>query len=393
MSYSKLMHYKPYTSEWNGSIQTIDKGQWNKLALPLKNPFMEWEWLYSLESSKSASPEKGWQPNHLTLFENNRMIAAAPLYLKMNSAGEYIYDLDWLQLSKKIKTPYYPKMVGMTPLTPVPGYRFLIDPEYDEMMTTRIMVNLINQYCKQHKISGCNFLFVDDTWISVMQHMSFVEWKHYTFQWRNNGYQSFDDYLRSFNANQRKNIKRERKELHKQHIELNIYHDDDIPSVFYSKLADLYIKNTDRYDPSGNRYLTSSFFDLLQSHYNHRSMFISACSTSRSEEPLALAYFVYKDKILYGRYWGTDFDIPFLHFNVCYYAGIEWAIENNFQGFDPGAGGAHKPRRGFSAKPVHSLHYFYDWRLQFLLVKHIDEINSLEQQEINMLNANLPFIA
>ncbi|KPA13782.1 protein containing DUF482 [Candidatus Magnetomorum sp. HK-1] len=391
MSYSKLLHQRPYTVIWNPGIGNIDRDKWNHLATPLQNPFMEWEWLYMLESSKSVDSKTGWEPNHLTLFENDRLIAAAPLYIKMNSDGEYLYDMDWVQISKKIDCPYYPKLVGMTPLTPVPGYRFLIDPEYDEMMTTRIMVNLINQFCKQKKLSGCNFLHIDPTWIPIMQNMSFVEWKHYTFQWQNKDYQTFDDYLNTFNANQRKNIKRERKALLKQNIKIHTYLNEKIPPTFYLRMSKFYGNTNNKFDPNGNRYLTPEFFDKLSNCSQHRNMFVSACFEECPDDPLALAFFMYKDKGLYGRYWGTDFDIPFLHFNVCYYTGIEWAIKNNIKLFDPGAGGRHKPRRGFPATPVYSMHYFYDWRLQFVLVKHIDEINSLEQQEIDLINANLPF--
>ncbi|MBF0450283.1 MAG: N-acetyltransferase [Candidatus Magnetomorum sp.] len=385
------MHEKPYIPVWNPSIERIDRQQWNHLAIPLQNPFMEWEWLYMLESSKSVCLERGWQPIHLTLYENDRLIAAAPLYIKMNSDGEYVYDLDWIQISKRIDISYYPKMVGMTPLTPVPGYRFLIDPDYDEMMTTRIMVNLINFYCKHHNISCCNFLHVDTQWLSVMFFMNFVEWKHYTYQWHNEGYEVFDNFLNIFNANQRKNIKRERKALCNQKIEIKTHVDENIPPVFYSKLSVFYERSMDKFGPAGNKYLTPNFFARIATHYNHRSLFISACPEGHPDDPLALAYFVHKNKMLYGRYWGTDVGIPFLHFNVCYYGGIEWAIQNKIQQFDPGAGGGHKPRRGFPATPVYSLHQFYDSRLHYLLQKNIDKINALEQQEIDLLNANLPF--
>jgi len=391
MSYSKSHIQSQYRVIWNSGIENIDRDNWNDLAIPLKNPFMEWEWLYILEESKSVSLERGWNPCHLTLFDNDKLIAAAPLYIKMNSEGEYVYDMDWLHISKRINSPYYPKMVGMTPMTPVPGYRFLIAPNYDEMIITHIMVNQINQFCKQKNISGCNFLFVDPDWIPVMQNTMFIEWKHYTYQWQNNGYKTFDDFLRIFNSNQRKNIKRERKALLKQKIIINKHLNETIIPSFYLKMSHFYGNSNNKFDLNQTRYLTPEFFQLLSKFYKHRSMFISACFEDSPDEPLALAYYVIKDKSLYGRYWGTDFDVPFLHFNVCYYTGIEWAIKNKIDIYDPGAGGQHKPRRGFPARPVHSLHHFYDWRLQYILAKHIDEINALEQQEIDLINANLPF--
>jgi len=389
MSSSKSLQEKPYNAQWNASIEYIERMAWNQLAIPMKNPFLEWEWLYLLENSKSVSSNRGWYPRHLTLFENNRMIAAAPLYIKMNSDGEYIYDMDWIRIARRIDISYYPKMVGMTPMTPVPGYRFLIDPGYDEMLITRIMVNVITQYCKNKNISGCHFLYVDSEWVPMMQHMRFVEWKHYTFQWQNKGYESFDDFLQALKPSHRRNVKKERKALEKQNIEIKFSVNDEIPHAYYAKMAKFYSNTGTKYDPEAESFFTPAFFELLPKFFRHRSMFVAAYSREKPDDPLALAYFTHKNRLLSGRYWGAAFDIPFLHFNVCYYSGIKWAIENNFIIFDPGAGGSHKIKRGFPAKLVYSLHYYIDWRLQFFMVQHIDEINLLEQKEIDLINENL----
>jgi len=389
MSSHKKKYQNSYSAIWNGSIGSIDRNQWNHLAIPMKNPFLEWEWLYMLEQSKSICPDRGWYPCHLTLFDNNQMIAAAPLYIKTNSDGEYVFDNDWIQIARRIDISYYPKMIGMTPMTPVPGYRFLIHHQYDEMLVTHMLVNLITKHCKQNKISGCHFLYVDSNWVPIMHHMRFVEWKHYSFQWRNKGYRSFDDFLQSVKPSHRRNIKKEMKALDKQNIHIKVYTNENIPGAYYSKMAHFYRNTGLKYAPDTESFFRPDFFKYLQQYYSHRSMFVSACANEMPDKPLALAYFSHKDQFLSGRYWGSGFDIPFLHFNVCYYSAIKWAIENNIHIFDPGAGGNHKLKRGFPAVLVYSLHYYYDWRLQFFLVQHIDEINALEHEEMNIINRTL----
>jgi len=389
MSSQKSLNRSPYSAIWNGDIGNIDRNQWNRLAIPMKNPFLEWEWLYMLEKSESICPARGWYPNHLTLYEKNKMIAAAPLYLKTNSDGEYVFDIDWMNIAKRNEISYYPKMVGMTPLTPVPGYRFIIDRQLDEMLVTRMMVNLINQYCKQKKIAGCHFLYVDSKWVSIMHYMRFVEWKHYSFQWHNSGFQSFEDFLKKLKPSHRRNVKREIKALDKQNIHIKIHENKNIPTSYFSKMAQFYNNTGVKYDPEAESFFKPAFFEYLSKFFRHRSMFIGAYANEKPEEPLALAYFTHKDQFLSGRYWGSGFDIPFLHFNVCYYHAIKWAIENNIQIFDPGAGGNHKIKRGFPAISVYSLHFYYDWRLQFFLLQHIDEINQLEEEEMNIINRNL----
>jgi len=389
MSSQKILRQSPYSAIWNGAIANIDRYQWNRLAIPMNNPFLEWEWLYMLELSKSISSERGWYPSHLTLYENNQMIAAAPLYIKTNSDGEYVYDIDWVNIAKRVDIPYYPKMIGMTPMTPVPGYRFLIDSQYDEMLVTRMMVNLISQYCKQKKITSCNFLYVDSNWVPIMNHMRFVEWNHYSFQWNNNGFQSFDDFLQTLKKSHQRNIRKEMNALKKQNIHIKIHENENIPKSYYTKMAQFYNNTGLKYDPENESFFKPSFFEYLSEYFGHRSMFVGAYANENPEEPLALAYFTHKNRFLSGRYWGSTFDVPFLHFNVCYYSAIKWAIENRIQTFDPGAGGDHKLKRGFPAILVHSLHFYYEWQLQLFFWQHIDEINKLEQEEIIIINSNL----
>ena len=207
-----------YTDVWLRKIADVDQAQWDLLAEPLDTPFLEWEWLHQMEISESTTAETGWWPHHLTVWSDGQLIAAAPLYIKQHSAGEFVFDHVWADVADRLNISYYPKLVGMSPFTPMIGYRFLMAPGVDEVALTRYMVNLIEQFCRQNQISGCSFLFVDPQWRRLMIDCGFISWLHQSFTWENENYRSFDDYLAIFNSNQRYNIKRERRSIERNGI-------------------------------------------------------------------------------------------------------------------------------------------------------------------------------
>ena len=213
----------------------------------------------------------------------------------------------------------------------------------------------------------------------------------YPHAWKNQRYKTFDDYLTIFNSNQRRNIKRERNALEKQGVFVKIFTGKDIPRTFFSLMYSYYENTNDKFGPWGCKYLTRPFFEGLYHHFGHRLLFVAAFEESDPSSPLGMSLLVKKGDQLYGRYWGCSRRVSSLHFNTCYYAPIEWAIANGIHRFDPGAGGAHKIRRGFTAISNHSLHRFYDPGLLRIMKTHIDEINRLEQEQIDALNQELPF--
>ncbi|MBW2479565.1 MAG: GNAT family N-acetyltransferase, partial [Deltaproteobacteria bacterium] len=216
-------------------------------------------------------------------------------------------------------------------------------------------------------------------------------WQHQSYSWFNRGYETFDDYLALFNANQRRNIKRERRAMDKQGIVIKILTGDDIPRSHFDLMYRFYEHTNDKFGPWGCRYLTESFFEGLHDRFRHRLVFIAAYDSRAATLPVGMSMLVTKDKSLYGRYWGSTQKFDSLHFNACYYEPIAWAINHGIQRFDPGMGGAHKIRRGFTSLPSYSLHRFSDPRLLQIMQNHIDEINRLEQEQIDALNAELPF--
>ena len=382
-----------YSLLWIDKVAEVPKNAWNALAVPLQTPFFEWDWLNNLEVSQSATAKSGWLPNHLTLWRDRTLIAAAPLYLKGHSQGEFVFDHQWADLAYRIGVEYYPKMLGMSPFTPAEGYRFLIAPGEDEDEITSLILHEIDSFCKKQRISGCNFLYVDPDFRSVLERQGFTAWLHHNYVWQNHDFTSFDDYLGVFNANQRRNIKRERKAVAKAGLELKAFTGDDIPQNLFPLMYDFYADTCDKFGWWGSKYLTKQFFESLYENYRDRVVFFAAYSELSDSQPVGMSFCLYKGDKMYGRYWGSFQEIDCLHFDACYYSPIEWAIKNNIQIFDPGAGGRHKKRRGFPASPNYSLHRFYNNRLGQILRRYISEVNELEQKEIEAINEEIPFAA
>ncbi|QOV21777.1 GNAT family N-acetyltransferase [Anabaenopsis elenkinii] len=380
-----------YSSLWINHIAQVPQNAWDALAIPLKTPFLEWDWLNNLEISQSVTAKTGWLPNHLTVWRGGNLIAAAPLYLKGHSYGEFVFDQQWAELATRLGIQYYPKLLGMTPFTPAEGYRFLIAPGEDEEYITAMMVHEIDSWCTKHGISGCHFLYVDPQWRTMVEPQGFTPWLHHSYIWENLGFKTFDDYLKLFNANQRRNIKRERKAVEKVGLEFHPVTGDAIPHSLFPLMYQFYADTCDKFGWWGSKYLTKQFFEQLHTNYRHRVLFFPAYDQQDQGQPIGMSFCLYKGDRLYGRYWGSFQEIDCLHFDACYYTPIEWAIAHGIQSFDPGAGGRHKKRRGFPATPNYSLHRLYNRRLEKILHPYLREVNQLEQQEIEAINQDLPF--
>lgn len=387
-----IKEHKPhYSLVWTHTIADVPQADWDALAMPLKTPFLEWDWLHNLEISQSVTANTGWLPNHLILWRDRTLIAAAPLYLKGHSQGEFVFDHQWAELASRLGIEYYPKLLGMTPFTPTEGYRFLIAAGENEEEITALMLHEIDSFCVKHRISGCHFLYVDPQWRPILESQGFTTWLHHSYIWENANFQTFDDYLTGFNANQRRNIKRERKAVEKAGLRLQALTGEEIPNSMFPLMYDFYADTCDKFGWWGSKYLTKNFFEQLQHNYRHRVVFFAAYNQEDPGQPVGMSFCLFKEDKLYGRYWGSFQDIDCLHFDACYYAPIEWAIAHGIQNFDPGAGGKHKKRRGFPATPNYSLHRFYNHRLGQIILPWVREVNQLEQKEMDAINAELPF--
>jgi len=386
----KKKNSSPYTIRWHQQIAEIPQKSWDEMALPLATPFLEWEWLHNLETSGSVRPRAGWQPCHLTVWHENNLIAAAPLYIKGHSYGEFVFDHQWADLSYRLGLQYYPKLLGMTPFTPAVGYRFLVAQGEDEELITEVMVSAIDHFCADNNLSGCNFLFVDPQWQPIIAKFGFTAWKHHSYVWGDRNFNNFDDYLKIFNSNQRKNIKKERKSVQKAGLITKNMVGEEIPHYLYPYIYRFYSSTCEKFY-WGSKYLTKQFFEQLYPQYSHRLMLVAAFREEDEHKPVGMSFCVRKGENLYGRYWGSWEEYDCLHFETCYYKPIEWAIGEGIKMYDPGAGGSHKRRRGFPATANHSMHRFYHPRMSKILNHYIDEINFAEQQEIEAINNDLPF--
>jgi hypothetical protein len=384
------MQHQDLTFKWLESLADIDPESWDALALPLETPFLEWGWLQSMEASGSTGAETGWIPRHLTVWSGRELAAAAPLYVKTHSAGEFVFDHAWADVAGRLNRPYYPKLVGMSPFTPMIGYRFLMAPGRDESELTGRMLEEIERFCRQHGLAGASFHFVDPQWAGMLAGQGFSPWAHQSFVWENEEFSSFEDYLSTFNANQRRNIRRERLRLFRQGIGVDMIAGADLPQELYERMHLFYARTNDQFGPWGCKYLTRGFFALLPERFRGRLVFAVASEATRRGPPVGMALLVAKGQNLYGRYWGCAREVEFLHFEACYYRPIEWAVASGVRRFDPGMGGGHKLRRGFKAVPNFSLHRFSDPVLRQIMEKHIAAINRLEYEEIAALNRHLP---
>ena len=379
-----------YDLAWADSMSHLGKAEWDALAAPHGFPFLEWEWLRLLEDSGCVRPETGWLPHHLTARRGGKLVGAAALYIKTRPGGEYVFDHVWEDLAGRLAVEYYPKLVGASPFTPLPGYRFLIALGEDEDELTRRMFAEIDAFCRRERISGCAFHFTDPAWRERMETLGLTSMEIPGFVWENRGFTAFDDYLRLFNANQRRNIRRERAGLRAKGLHIEPLPGAEAGPEIFSHMYEMYLRTNERFGVWGCRFLNREFFQGLEESFRDRLLFMPAYNGDNGT-PVAMSMLAVGRDQLYGRYWGSYEYVPSLHFELCFYSPVQWAVENGLTRFDPGMGGGHKVRRGFVSIANASLYRFTDPRLEMLLRTLAPRINLMEQNEIQTMNQALPF--
>ena len=383
------MNQKIHKVEVKLSIKEISKEIWNELTNEINNPFYEWTWLKNLEISKSVSRETGWQPLYFVAYKNEEILGIAPLFLKNHSYGEFIFDQSFARLAQELNLNYYPKLIGMSPYSPVNGYQFLYKKNEDKKELTNLLINHIESFAITNKILSCNFLYIDESWGNHLKCLGYHKWLNSSSEWRSNGEKTFDDFLCRFNSNQRKNIKKERKSITKQDVKVEIFNEDDINQEILKKMHNFYEQHCSRWGVWGSKYLTSTFFEKIVD--NKKNLLLFSASKNDSNDIFAMSMCVKNKNNLWGRYWGSQEEISNLHFELCYYQPIEWAIKNSIHFFDPGAGGKHKRRRGFFAKSTISLHKWFDKNMENIISPWLNEVNKRAEMEIDFENKSIPF--
>jgi predicted N-acyltransferase len=339
-------------------VASVSRDEWNALVAGA-SPFLEWEWLASLEEAGCVGAHTGWLPRPLVIREGGRLAAACPLYEKHHSEGEFVFDWGWADAAHRAGIDYYPKLLVGVPFTPVTGARFLTAPDTDRARAIGALGAGLRELCDRNGISGAhvNFCLPDER--DALADAGYLLRVGIQYHWRNAGYATFDDYLGHLRSKRRNQVKRERRSVREQGIATEVLRGDDIPDAVFEPMFQCYRATVDAHF-YGRRYLNRAFFELLRERFRRRLCFVIA---RRDGEIVAGTLNVVKGEALYGRYWGALAPIRHLHFDVCYYAAIEHCIEAGLARFEPGAGGDYKFLRGFDAQPTYSLHYLADRRL------------------------------
>jgi predicted N-acyltransferase len=357
------------------SITQVDPESWNDL-LNDTNPFLQFDFLAILEETGCVSAEKGWLPRHLICeAEDGLLIGALPLYLKTNSYGEFVFDFSWANAYHQAGLNYYPKLTSAIPFSPATGPRVLASDNRDDGAVIKLMlVNAAIALTKDADLSSFHILFPDHAQIPLLENAGLLIRKDCQFHWQNENYASFDDFLAKFTAAKRKKTRRERRRITEAGIAFITRSGADLTDSDWDKIMPLYASTFMR---RGNEpYLNSDFFKQ-----------ISVCMPGnivvfmgyQDNELVAVAICFRSNTTLYGRYWGTVRYIDSLHFETCYYQGIDYCIEQGLQFFEPGAQGEYKISRGFVPTETWSAH----WLSHPEFARAIDDYLVMERKHID----------
>ncbi len=366
------------------SMTEVSASCWNKLVQD-KDPFLCHEFLLALEQSGSVTKETGWNPYHLLGFEQEKLVAAMPLYLKTHSRGEYIFDQQWADAYAQSGMDYYPKWVNAIPFTPCQGQRILIRAELNELTVVKLLLDTIQQLSELNNISSFHCLFPFSDQKDLLQQQLHIR-EGVQFQWVNKNYADFADYLQSFTSRQRKKINKERKKIAEQGIQLQRFTGLEISEsqwqVFFQFYELTYLKR------GQSAYLTIDFFKQIAQTMPNQILLVLA---SKDQFYVGAALSFIGENTLYGRYWGCYEEYNSLHFETCYYQGLEFCFEHQLQKFDSGAQGEHKIARGFEPITTYSAHWIQNPRFSKLIADFLKREKLVMQQYKESCFKQLPF--
>jgi len=319
------------------------------------NPFVSHAFLEALEASGSTTAESGWLPQHLVVEDRaGRLMGAAPLYLKSHSYGEYVFDWGWASAYERAGGQYYPKLQCAVPFTPVTGPRLLLRRDADPETAEALIAAMI-ELARRHKVSSVHVTFPTEIEWQQLGRAGFLQRVGQQFHWENAGYADFESFLGALNARKRKQIRRERRDAVADAIEIETLTGNAIEKLHWDAFFRFYRATSDR--KWGSAYLTRDFFDLIGKRLADRIVLIMARKDGRY---VAGALNLLGRDTLFGRNWGCLGDFPFLHFEVCYYRAIDFAISRGLKRVEAGAQGEHKIQRGYMPSATYSAHWIRD---------------------------------
>ncbi len=372
-------------------LAEIDAADWDLCACPEAatgrpvDPFTTHRFLLALEESKSVGPGTGWSPRHLVARLGGQVIAVAPVYAKSHSQGEYIFDHNWAQAWERAGGRYYPKLQCAVPFTPATGRRFLTRPGFEVVGAGALAQGMVS-LAAENRLSSVHVTFCTEAEALAGVEMGLMHRVTQQFHWENHGYADFDGFLASLSSRKRKNIRKEREVAAGFGGQIIALTGDQIEPAHWQAFWRFYQDTGSR--KWGTPYLTRAFFDRAQATLRQVMLLVLAI---RQGQPVAGALnFIGRDT-LFGRYWGAVEEHPCLHFELCYYQALEFAIANKMPRVEAGAQGEHKLARGYLPTPVHSLHWIADPGFREAIARYLAAERAAVDEEIEVLTAYGPF--
>ena len=334
------------------SLREVPPESWNRL-IGDAFPFAEYDYLLALEEGHCVGIEPGWEPRYLTLWEGKQLQAACYLYRKTNSNGEYIFDWDWANAYQRYGQRYFPKLTSAVPFTPATGPKLLVaaDASNSRELQQQLLASAL-KLAQQEGCSSLHFLFIPAEEREIYEAAGLLLRHSFQFHWQNQGYVSFEDFLSRLRSKRRKEILRERRQVQEQGLEIILLRGEEIEPKLCRVMYDFYLTTIDR--KWAMPYLSYEFFQYIFTHFRDQLVLALARKQGRW---VAGTINYHKGPHLFGRYWGCRQDFRSLHFELCYYRLIEYAIEQGVQRFEAGAQGAHKIQRGFLPNLTYSAHW------------------------------------
>ena len=347
-------------------ITDIPLDDWNRVS-GTGHPFLRHEFLSALETQGCVGESHGWWPQHIAAYDDNdTLVGVAPLYLKNNSYGEFVFDWAWADAWQRAGIPYYPKLVSSIPYTPVTGSRLLVHPSGDRATVTRALIDRALTLTTETQASSLHWLFTSAADTASLCDAGFMRRSSCHFHWHNDAYTSFDDFLSHLSSRKRKKIRRERRHVQEAGIEISIVHGNEATDEQWQTMHALYCSTFRK--KSGVPTLSLGFFQEISRTMGEQVVLVFAI---HDRQTVAGAIMLRGDDALYGRHWGCREEFNSLHFEACYYQGIDYCIQNKLALFEPGAQGEHKISRGFLPTYTWSAHWIVDEQFRLAIERYL----------------------
>lgn len=370
------------------SMVAIDRTRWNAVANPSGeryDPFLDWDFLEALETTGCASPETGWTPRHMLAHDQaGNLVGAAPLYLKAHSRGEFVFDHSWADALHRAGGRYYPKLLCAVPFTPVTGRRLLAKGP-NALAIRHALGEAVVGAAREWRVSSAHLNFLDEETWNLLGASGLLLREDQQFHWINRSYASFEDFLAALSSRKRKMLRRERREA-QSGLEIARLSGSDLKTHHWDAFFRFYMDTGGR--KWGAPYLNRDFFQLLHERMADKCLIILAQDDG---EPVAGALNLIGSDTLYGRYWGREVERPFLHFEVCYYQAIDFAIERGLACVEAGAQGEHKLMRGYEPRLTRSAHWIAHPGLRGAVANYLDSERAAVEEGVDELQAFTPF--